>query len=151
MVLLQSAFEKFFSCSLKMEITHKFKDALTRQANEAVRIYSRPSPELLNSKSEFNHPPLARVVVQKKTTWAVTKWIFKIETLVNFHSSTELQTLVRTLGIIFRGIAVNRRRISRKRFAKVPLSLELCNKSIKLLLKKNHFSFLLRFDNNFTC
>ena len=50
----------------RMEITGKFKDALTRQANEAVRIYSRPSHELLNSKSEFNHPPLARVVVEKK-------------------------------------------------------------------------------------
>ena len=41
----------------KMEITQKFRDALTRQANEVVRIYSRPGPELLNSKSEFNHPP----------------------------------------------------------------------------------------------
>ena len=50
----------------KMEITKKFKDALTRQANEAVRIYSRPSHETLNSKSEFNHPPLARVVVEKR-------------------------------------------------------------------------------------
>ena len=50
----------------KMEITKKFKDALTRQANEAVRIYSRPSHEILNSKSEFNHPPLARVVVEKR-------------------------------------------------------------------------------------
>ena len=39
-----------------MEITNKFKDALTRQANEAVRIFSRPGKELLNSKSEFNHP-----------------------------------------------------------------------------------------------
>ena len=50
----------------KMEITKKFKDALTRQANEAVRISSRPSHEVLNSKSEFNHPPLNRVVVEKK-------------------------------------------------------------------------------------
>ena len=49
----------------KMEITNKFKDALTRQANEAVRIFSRPSHETLNSKSEFNHPPLSRVVVEK--------------------------------------------------------------------------------------
>ena len=40
----------------KMEITKKFKDALTRQANEAVRIFSRPGHETLNSKSEFNHP-----------------------------------------------------------------------------------------------
>ena len=52
----------------KMDITQKFKDALSRQANEAVRIYTRPDHELLNSKSEFNHPPLARVVVQRK--WA---------------------------------------------------------------------------------
>ena len=50
----------------EMEITKNFRDALTRQANEAVRIYSRPGTELLNSKSEFNHPPLARVVVEKK-------------------------------------------------------------------------------------
>ena len=50
----------------QMEITQKFRDALTRQANEAVRIYSRPDDELLNSKSEFNHPPMARVVVQNK-------------------------------------------------------------------------------------
>ena len=50
----------------QMEITQKFRDALTRQANEAVRIFSRPSHEILNSKSEFNHPPLNRVVVQKK-------------------------------------------------------------------------------------
>jgi hypothetical protein len=50
----------------RMEITNRFKDALTRQANEAVRIFSRPAKELLNSKSEFNHPPLARVVVDRK-------------------------------------------------------------------------------------
>ena len=48
----------------KMEITQKFQDALTRQANEAVRIGARPDHELLNSKSEFNHPPLARIVVE---------------------------------------------------------------------------------------
>ena len=50
----------------QMEITQKFQDALSRQANEAVRIFSRPDSELLNSKSEFNHPPLARVVVERK-------------------------------------------------------------------------------------
>ena len=49
--------------TLKMEITKKFTDALTRQSNEAVRMFSRPTQDVLNSKSEFNHPPLARVVV----------------------------------------------------------------------------------------
>ena len=50
----------------KMEITKTFKDALSRQANEAVRISERPGHELLNTKSEFNHPPLGRVVVEKR-------------------------------------------------------------------------------------
>ena len=46
----------------KMEITGVFKNALTRQAEEAVRIKSRKNSELMNSKSQFNHPPIARVV-----------------------------------------------------------------------------------------
>ena len=50
---------------LRFEITGKYKDALSRQANEAVRINSRPNSELLNSKSEFNHPPVARIMVEK--------------------------------------------------------------------------------------
>ena len=54
--------------NFKMEITGKFRDALTRQANEAVRIYARPKEESLNSKSKFNHPHTARVVVEKKKT-----------------------------------------------------------------------------------
>ena len=57
----------------KMEITQRFKDALTRQANEAVQIFSRPGQELLNSKSEFNHPPLARVIVEKKNKFGCDK------------------------------------------------------------------------------
>ena len=49
-----------------LEITGIFKDALSRQANESVRIYSRQSSEILNSKIEFHHPPTARVVVERK-------------------------------------------------------------------------------------
>ena len=49
-----------------MEITGVFKDALSRQADEAVRINARKNSELLNSRSEFNHPPVARVVVKRK-------------------------------------------------------------------------------------
>ena len=53
---------------IKMKITGRFKDPLTRQANEAVRINHRSKNigELLNSKSEFNHPPLGRVTVEKR-------------------------------------------------------------------------------------
>ena len=52
----------------KMKITKKFKDPLTRQANEAIRISYRneKNGELLNSKSEFNHPPISRVIVEKR-------------------------------------------------------------------------------------
>jgi hypothetical protein len=57
---------KHENVKFQMQITKKFKDAFTRQANEAVRIYSRPPSESLNSKSEFNHPPHARVVVERK-------------------------------------------------------------------------------------
>ena len=49
-----------------MEITGVFQDALTRQSNEAIRISSRPHTELMNSKTEFNHPPIARIVVEKR-------------------------------------------------------------------------------------
>ena len=51
---------------IKMEITGIFKDALSRQAEESVRIQARKPSELMNSKSQFNHPPIARIVVEKK-------------------------------------------------------------------------------------
>ena len=44
-----------------MELTGKFKNALTRQADAAVRINARNKIEIMNSKSDFNHPPVARV------------------------------------------------------------------------------------------
>ena len=53
----------------KMKITKKYQDPLSRQANEAVRISFRnqKAGELLNSKSEFNHPPISRVMVEKRS------------------------------------------------------------------------------------
>ena len=57
-----------------MEITGHFKDALTRQANEAVRISNTPNHELLKSKSEFNHPPTARVIVEKRKHFETSVW-----------------------------------------------------------------------------
>ena len=52
----------------KFETTGKFKDALLRQANESVRIRNQnvQNCNTLNSKSQFNHPPMARVVVEGK-------------------------------------------------------------------------------------
>ena len=57
----------------KMEITGLFKDALTRQANEAVRIFNCKPTEILNSKSQFNHPPIARITVDGKRKNMKTK------------------------------------------------------------------------------
>ena len=51
---------------ISIQITRKFTHPLTRQANEAVRISSRAKGELLNSKTEFNHPPINRVTFEKK-------------------------------------------------------------------------------------
>ena len=50
----------------KMKITKKYQDPLTRQANESVRISYRNahSGELLNSKSEFNHPPYLELLLK---------------------------------------------------------------------------------------
>ena len=55
---------------MKMVITGTFQDALTRQCNEAVRIHRRSAHTLLNSKSEMNHPKVARITVEKKTNAA---------------------------------------------------------------------------------
>ena len=52
--------------TFRMEITDKFIDPQTRQANEAVRISNRKKQELLNSKTEFNHHPIARISVVRK-------------------------------------------------------------------------------------
>jgi hypothetical protein len=41
----QNSDHKNENAKFKMEITQKFKDALTRPTNEAVRIYSRPDNE----------------------------------------------------------------------------------------------------------
>ena len=46
-----------------MAITKRFKDPLTRQGNEAVRISNRAKNS--NSKTEFNHPPISRITIEK--------------------------------------------------------------------------------------
>jgi hypothetical protein len=54
---------------IKMRIT---KDPLSRQANEGVSISNRRKTELMNSKNEFNHPPIARIRVEKRN-WTKKK------------------------------------------------------------------------------
>ena len=47
-------------------ITGKFKTPLARQVDEALRISSSVKQiNILNSKSEFNRAPIARVIVDK--------------------------------------------------------------------------------------
>ena len=57
-----------------MKITKKFKDPLTRQANEAVRINNRNKTELLNSRNEFNHPAIPRIMIEKPTDFKKKKY-----------------------------------------------------------------------------
>ena len=59
---------------IKMKITKKFKDPLTRQANEAVRINNRNKTELLNSRNEFNHPAIPRIMIEKPTDFKKKKY-----------------------------------------------------------------------------
>ena len=50
----------------QFEITKKFHDALSRQANEGVRIFrAEDGITVLNSKSEFHHPPTNRIVIKR--------------------------------------------------------------------------------------
>ena len=47
-------------------LTKKFKDPLSRQADEGLRISKQTkSTTILNSKSEFNHPPIGRIKISK--------------------------------------------------------------------------------------
>ena len=58
---------------IQMEINGQFKDELTRQANETVRISSHSCSEILNSKSEFNRPPIARVMVDRNKKFQIKR------------------------------------------------------------------------------
>ena len=61
--------------TFRMEIMKKFRDPLTRQSNEAVRISQRRKDEILNSKSEFNHPPIARITVEGRRKYPKIKYL----------------------------------------------------------------------------
>ena len=50
----------------KFQTTNRFFDALSRQADEAVRINNASSAKLMNSKSEFNSAPIGRVKMDKR-------------------------------------------------------------------------------------
>ena len=67
-----------------LEITGIFKDPLTRQANESVRIYNRKGTEILNSKADCHHPSLWRVRRIKQEKFTSPIW------LVSFFSSSNL-------------------------------------------------------------
>ena len=46
--------------------SREIQGPLTRQAEEGLRIVKpKPGVKILNSKSEFNHPPISRVQIKK--------------------------------------------------------------------------------------
>ena len=63
--------------TFEFQIKKKFFDPLTRQCEEGMRINKAkniPSTIVLNSKSEFNHPPTNRVVVKKRNSTYSDTW-----------------------------------------------------------------------------
>ena len=45
-----------------MEVTGSFQRCLERQINEAIRITSKQTDFIMNSKTEFHQAPIVRVV-----------------------------------------------------------------------------------------
>ena len=62
---------QFENMEISMKIIQKFKDPLTRQANEAVWIGQRieKKGKLLDYKNEFHHPKITRIVAEKNTKY----------------------------------------------------------------------------------
>ena len=63
---------------IKMEVTRKFKDPLTRVANEGVRIKNQKPVKLLNSKIKSHQPSLVRLQIEKKNGNRPRVWQFKV-------------------------------------------------------------------------
>ena len=60
--------------NFRMNIRQSFPDPLSIQINEGVRI-SRFSGNLLNSKAEWNMPPVIRINVENETKKKQKKWV----------------------------------------------------------------------------
>lgn len=69
--------------NFSMQILKKFRDPLSRQANEGVRISNRDRKTALNSKNEFNHPPIARISVERSKNNFIKKNIQAQPSLLN--------------------------------------------------------------------
>ena len=69
---------------MKLVIKNSFKDALSKPCNEAVRINQSKPETLLNSKSEMNHPPVARITVEKMHKKAQPQLVSKIVDKISF-------------------------------------------------------------------
>ena len=50
----------------KITILKQFHDALSRQAEEGIRIYNTKPSLRINSKNEFNHPKIERVCLDTR-------------------------------------------------------------------------------------
>ena len=70
--------------TFEFQIKKQFFDPLTRQCEEGMQINkakNTPATIVLNSKSEFNHPPTNRVVVKKRNSTYSDTWISGIKCL----------------------------------------------------------------------
>ena len=61
----------------RMQVLRRFKDPLTRLANEGVRIKERKPLESLNSKSEFYQPAIVRLQVENSKRTNLSQGVAK--------------------------------------------------------------------------
>lgn len=54
------------NAKFRVEILKKFMDPLSRQVDEGIRIVKVNPSLILNSKSEFNHPPITRIRIDRR-------------------------------------------------------------------------------------
>ena len=54
------------NAKFRVEILKKFMDPLSRQVDEGIRIVKVNPSLILNSKSEFNHPPITRIKIDRR-------------------------------------------------------------------------------------
>ena len=54
--------------TFEMKVVGRFKDPMSRQIDEAIRINNREPKTLLNSKNEYYGPVIRRKVLENKAT-----------------------------------------------------------------------------------
>ena len=79
--------------NFEIRVEKSFKDPMTRQINEMVRI-KKFQGTLLNSKSEWNAPPIVRIIAQNESERNPRKLKQNASNKINSVQPTPLNNLV---------------------------------------------------------